>query len=518
MSRTTIICLVAFLSIFWQPSGISHAPMDEQCTLGVAAGKATQDGRPMIWKTRDTSEQNNEVVFVTAYRNKYVAVTNAGSTIPWMGVNEKGFAILNSTSEDLAAGSHGMDNGSLMRYALGNCATVAAFQHLLDSTNVTGRQTQSNFGVMDSTGAAAIFETAGNQYWKFDANDSNAAPAGYVLRTNFAFNGAAKNGLHDGIYSIERYRRTTKLIGDFRAGDSLNYKSILRTQMRDFSDDQSRPVSVPYLGQWQANRPYGYIRCDLSICRSTSVSAAVIQGVLPGESARLSTLWAMLGQPAAAISVPYWPVGATPHAANGSNTAPLCDIANQIRMLLFDYSADSRYIDSYKLLDGLGGGLWTKTFPAEDSIFIMAERHLFDWRKAELAAPSMLQIESELAQRALSTLQTAYQQMLTAIAQPADAHPSQFSLAQNYPNPLNATTAIQFTLPVPAFVTLKIYNSLGQEIAVPACGSYLPGDHQITWNASELATGCYFYQFQAWSSNEATSPIFTDGKKLLLIK
>ncbi len=517
MTRRWIIGFLFLLLLIYDGTHCSAA-QDEQCTLGVAAGKATQDGRPMIWKTRDTSELDNEVAFVTAYRYRYVAVTDAGGTIPWMGVNEKGFAILNANSEDLPAGTSGMSNGTLMRYALGNCATVAAFQRLLDSTNVVGRQTQSNYGVMDSTGAVAIFETAGTQYWKFDANDSVGAPNGYVLRTNFAFNGAAKNGLHDGIYSIERYRRTTRLIGDFRAGDSLNYRSILRTQMRDFSDAFSQPVPVPYPRQWQGNRPYGYIRCDLSICRSTSVSAAVIQGVLPGESSRLSTLWAMLGQPAAAITVPYWPVGATPKAANGSNTAPLCDVANQIRGLLFDFSGDSRYIDSFKLLDGLGGGLWTKTFPVEDSIFAAAERMLNEWRQSEISVQLMLQTESDLAEWALRALQNAYQQMTTAIAQQTEVHPLRFFLGQNYPNPFNTTTIIRFTLPVPGFVTLKIYNSLGQEVARPISDAYQTGDYQFEWNAVGFASGIYFYQFQAQPLDERIDSPFSDVKQLMLIK
>ena len=218
------LILIIFLS------GLSfqvRAQQFENCTLGVAFGKATADGRPLLWKTRDyASAPNNEVFYNTNYRYKFVSVITAGGTESWMGVNEKGFALLNATSSDLIAGSSGISPGSLMRYVLGNCATVADFQHFLDSTNVTGRQTATNIGVIDSTGAAAMFETAGFEYWKFDANDSTIAPNGYVLRTNFAFNGDAKNGLNDGIYSIERYRRTTKLIGDFYAGDSLSYKSI----------------------------------------------------------------------------------------------------------------------------------------------------------------------------------------------------------------------------------------------------------------------------------------------------
>ncbi len=86
---------------------------------------------------------------------------------------------------------------------------------------------------------------------------------------------------------------------------------------------------------------------------------AVIQGILPDEKPELSTMWAMLGQPAAAICVPFWPVGETPSYAKG----PLCEIAIDIRELLFDLSNYPTSINSYQLLDSIGGGLWTCTFP-----------------------------------------------------------------------------------------------------------------------------------------------------------
>lgn len=154
----------------------------EGCTIGVAAGSATSDGRPLVWKTRDSNAHDNEVVYNTMHAYKFVAVINANVLdYSWMGVNNKGFAILNSYSPDLPGGSTGYGNGSIMRYALGTCATVADFEELLTTTNQTGRTTQANFGVIDATGAAAIYETSGTQYWKYDANNIAQAPNGYVL-------------------------------------------------------------------------------------------------------------------------------------------------------------------------------------------------------------------------------------------------------------------------------------------------------------------------------------------------
>ncbi|UCE07045.1 MAG: T9SS type A sorting domain-containing protein [bacterium] len=485
----------------------------EECTIGVASGRATSDGRPLLWKTRDNSSApNNEVYYNTSSRYKFISVITAGGTSAWMGVNEKGFAILNSLSSDLPGGSSGLDNGSLMRYALGICVTVADFEHLLDNTNVTGRYTRANFGVIDTTGEAAIFETSGNQYWKFDANNNIQAPNGYLLRTNFAINGGGNSG-------IERYKRTSSLIADFYAGDSLNYQSIIRFQMRDFSDSNSNPVSVPFPYQWQSDRPFGYIYCYLSICRSTSVSAAVIQGVLQAESAKLSTMWTILGQPASAIAVPYWPVGNTPSEADGNSTAPLCDIAKQIKSHLFDYDENSHYIDSYKLRDGNGNGLWARIFPVEDSILTATEHMLNQWRTNTPAVKDMLTVESELARYALSSLQKAYDELVTVVAGDIpEITPSLFMLDQNYPNPFNLSTTIQFLLTRSCFVTLQVFNISGEEVTTLISQEITAGKYVLNWDALDLASGIYFYRLHARSIDSEQSVDFFETKKLTLIK
>jgi len=143
------------------------------CTIGVASGRATASGRPMIWKSRDSGNKNNEVTYSSRwYKYKFIAVTNADDTRTWQGVNEKGLCILNSVSSDLGKlveYPSDNENGAYMRKALGYCATVNEFEELLKNTNFPGRETMANYAVMDATGAVAIFETASKKYWKFDA-------------------------------------------------------------------------------------------------------------------------------------------------------------------------------------------------------------------------------------------------------------------------------------------------------------------------------------------------------------
>lgn len=440
----------------------------------------------MIWKTRDYADSpNNEVYYNTSYGYRFISVVNAGGTYSWMGLNEQGFAIVNSASSDLMGGDTGLGNGSLQRYALGTCASVEDFEALLDSTNVTYRQTEANFAVMDAAGDAAIYETGGHSYWKYDANDPGAAPDGYVLRTNFAFHGGGSGG-------IERYRRTTRLIADLHDEDSLDHRHILREQMRDFSDAGSAPVAVPYPHQWRSDRPFGYIYTGYSICRWSSVSAAVIRGVLAEEPARLSTMWVILGQPASSIALPYWSVGDTPLEADGPQTAPLCDVSRQIRSLLFDYPENGRYIDSYKLRDASGNGLWAGTFAVEDSILTVTESTLEEWRQTPPASAEMLDFEHGLAEHTLSFLQGSQQALADFVPDTESVEETtDFLLRQNYPNPFRGQTTIAFDLPEESHVRIVIHNVLGQEVAVLFDEVRPAGSHEIVWNAEDLPTGVY---------------------------
>ena len=68
-----------FLAVLTVPvvaQSLAPAALDsaEECTVGVACGKATPDGRPLLWKTRDTNAKNNEVVYVTDGTYKYLAL------------------------------------------------------------------------------------------------------------------------------------------------------------------------------------------------------------------------------------------------------------------------------------------------------------------------------------------------------------------------------------------------------------------------------------------------------------
>ncbi len=88
--------------------------------------------------------------------------------------------------------------------------------------------------------------------------------------------------------------------------------------------------------------------------------------------------------------------------------------------------------------------------------------------------------------------------------------PNTFSLNQNYPNPFNPSTSIKFSIPKGGFVELKIYDILGREIMALVNDPFEAGTYEVTFEASKLASGVYFYTL--------VSGDFKDTKKMLLIK
>jgi photosystem II stability/assembly factor-like uncharacterized protein len=74
--------------------------------------------------------------------------------------------------------------------------------------------------------------------------------------------------------------------------------------------------------------------------------------------------------------------------------------------------------------------------------------------------------------------------------------PEEFTLKQNYPNPFNPSTRIEYSIPSDGFVSLKVYNALGQQVASLMNGMVRAGIHQVTFKASNLPSGVYYYRME----------------------
>jgi len=98
------------------------------------------------------------------------------------------------------------------------------------------------------------------------------------------------------------------------------------------------------------------------------------------------------------------------------------------------------------------------------------------------------------------------------------SNPETFSLNQNYPNPFNPATTIQFELASDALVTVKVYNTLGQEVAVLANREeFTEGMNEMEFDGSLLPSGVYFYRILA-EDLETNGTLYTSVKKMILMK
>jgi hypothetical protein len=88
--------------------------------------------------------------------------------------------------------------------------------------------------------------------------------------------------------------------------------------------------------------------------------------------------------------------------------------------------------------------------------------------------------------------------------------PDNYSLSQNYPNPFNPSSVIRFQIKDSRFVTLKVYDVLGKEIADLVNENLKAGIYEVTFDGSKLASGTYIYKIIAGN--------FSDTKRMLMIK
>ncbi len=110
---------------------------------------------------------------------------------------------------------------------------------------------------------------------------------------------------------------------------------------------------------------------------------------------------------------------------------------------------------------------------------------------------------------------TEGQPTLTAVNPSPVTVPETFVLSQNYPNPFNPETVIRFQVPRRAFVTLRVYNLLGEVVRTLAAGDHAPGRYTVTWDGRDeagrpVASGIYLYQLQADG--------FTQVRKMTLLR
>ncbi len=399
----------------WCLIGLAFQPAASMaCTTAVVSGKATADGRPLLWKSRDTKvTRQNEVIVFDGGKHRVLAVVNAGKRdAVWMGVNSAGFCIENSLSRDLGdqKEKEGFGNGGIMKVALETCGTVADFRRLLERTDQTGRKTDANFGVIDAGGGAAIFETGPKNFRMFDANDPAVAPEGYIVRSNFATIARSIPPTPDpalvaGTYSGERYARACDLLDD-RLGPKLTVGYVLRHLCRDLADDDGRPFAGTINGP--AGELPAMVDTSDTISRTTTVSAAVFHGVQPGENPLLTTMWVTLGDPKFSITVPCWVnVQELTEALSGKHGGAICSIANTLRE--WSLTQDKNGIRTEELVQ-----IWEDVWPIEEQMLDVVAEMRDRWLTSPPTAREVTELHRRFATEALDAMRKELAEMKEA--------------------------------------------------------------------------------------------------------
>lgn len=345
-----------------------------ECTTALASGYATYDGRPLLWKNRDVGNVNQEYHYVDDGRIPFIGLTyrNENTFQYYAGVNAVGFAIENSNSYNLGRQSGGNgwgpgdDDGEIQALALATCRTIDDFQAILDSTNIAeGRTLNSNYGVFDAFGGAAMFETEGFQYFRHDAVD---APDGYLVRANFSYSG---DGLDNrpSYWGPNRHDRAFKLFKDAVDHDVLTPEFVIQFVIRNLGVANMIDYELPYRNCFE-NNPYGVLPNGETICRASTASIFVAQGVREGERPDNCIIWALTGNPYGVITTPLWVrAGSVPEEHDGRNSSRICDAALDIK----DWVTEGGGANTFKLHNDEGTGYWDWMFPLEHSVFQRVE-------------------------------------------------------------------------------------------------------------------------------------------------
>lgn len=259
----------------------------EACTSAIVSGSASASGHPMIWKHRDTSCESNFIERVPAKdgRHAYIALFNAGDSLlseAWIGVNDAGFAIMNTASYNLAPNSEKYKDreGIIMSLALSCCRTVDDFASLLDSLP-RPLGVQANFGVVDAAGDGAFFETDDQTYTRYNLNDE---PNGVIIRTNYSFSGNAEDGR-----GYIRYNNAAMLLKDKIDSHSMTPADFTETVSRSFYNSLTGCDASADSIRWAVDQDY--------VPRHSSSASVVIEISDDGSS----TMWTALGYPPCAV-------------------------------------------------------------------------------------------------------------------------------------------------------------------------------------------------------------------------
>lgn len=370
------------------------------CTSAIISGKITPDGRPLLWKNRDTGEDNNRVQYFRGEKYCFIAIVNSPDKtgVVWMGTNSEGFSIINTASYNLKdddVKEKDMDKeGKIMFEALSVCSNLSDFENFLNS-HKKPLGVEANFGVIDAEGGAAYYETNNNKFVKLDVNDPKIAPEGYLVVTNYSYSGRFNEGM-----GYIRYQTAREILCRQATFMNITPQWIFNNLSRSFYHslqgfDLLKPDQSP-------ERFTGWVLDQDFIPRKTSTSSVVIQGVKPGENAEMTTMWTVLGYPPAGVAIPLWVKGGEQqpsvvlHSGNSQN-AVACDNALALKYKTFSIARGNgpKYMNFNLINNSKGTGYMQELKSAEETIYKLYKNNIEKWRKEGINSDELYSLNKQ---------------------------------------------------------------------------------------------------------------------------
>ena len=359
------------------------------CTTVIISGKATKDGRPLLWKNCDTPNLDQKVYFGSDRGYPFIGLMRSNTANEsrgsiWTGTNSEGFTIMNTLSYNIAEEYSANNNGFLMRRALEVCKDIASFKHFLDTLS-RPMKVSANFGVIDANGGAAYFETWDEGYYMSDVNDPAVAPLGYLVYTNFSY-----NGIYDKGQGYIRYQTAVEIMAKGAPAKAFTPQWIFSNLSRSFYHsllgvDLALPQSVNLT-------PNGWFADSDFIPRKSTATSCVVHGVKPGENPEFTTMWVILGYPPCSVAIPTWvklkenqPALLTRTAT--SENVPISDWALTLKEQVFPITRGSgeKYFNFGRLYSHTDhSGFMQQLAPLEDECFKREAVLMESWRKQSI--------------------------------------------------------------------------------------------------------------------------------------
>lgn len=340
------------------------------CTSAIIGASRTPHGRPLLWKHRDTSATDNKIEYVAGKNGEhsYVGLFNADDRKleqAWMGMNDAGFAVMNTASyniKDDNVPQKNMDKeGYVMAKALKTCVTVDDFGRLLD-TLPRPMGVEANFGVIDAYGNGAYFETNNHSYVRYDLKDS---PDNALIRTNYSISGRPDEG-----FGFNREANACHILQTYIDSSTVTAEVLTEGASRSFWHDLKQRDYSEGFDRWVIDQDF--------IPRHSSTATIVIEGCRPLPEGttpdpemvgRQYIMWTGLGYPPCSEIVPVWcrPDGVDKELRGtpGNGHSPMSDRVKARRAEVFPITKGNgeKYIDITRLFNKEGTGYVQKLRP-----------------------------------------------------------------------------------------------------------------------------------------------------------